>query len=464
MKAFAADLRDMARFAAPIVLVNVGVQAMGVVDIFMVGRLGGEAIAAVGLGNFYFFNVAAFGMGLLFALDPIIAQAVGAGDRPAVALGVQRGFVLATIVAIVVMIALTPGELVLSFLNQPDEVVTPTAEYTRRRLLGALPFMYFNVMRQTLQAMGRVRPIVVAVLLANVVNLVANWVLVFGKFGFPAYGVVGSGVATALSMWFMAAVLLFISWRYLRPTLTPWSSRVLDWVALRRISWIGIPIGTQWFFESFAFGITAVFMGWMGTASLAGHEIALNMAALTFMVPLGISGAAAAVVGRAIGRNDMVAARRDALLAISCGVGFMSASAAVFILFPNFLAGLYTKEAATLAVATSLIPLAGVFQIFDGTQAVTSGVLRATGDTRIPALLHILAFWGFGIPLGMWLGFRTELRESGLWWGLVVGLAVAAILQSLRAWFRLRKDITRVRIDDERAPTVATDSSLREAP
>jgi MATE family multidrug resistance protein len=447
MRAFAADLRDMARIAAPIVAVNVGIQAMGVVDTFMVGKLGGAAIAAVGLGNFYFFNVAIFGIGLLFALDPIIAQAVGAGDHDAVALGVQRGLVLAAIIAVIVSFALLPGEWVLSALEQPDDVIEPTAEYTRRRMWGALPFMVFNVLRQTLQAMGPVRHIVIAVVFANVVNVFANWVLIYGNLGFAAQGVVGSGIATAISMWVMTSSLLFLAWPLLRPAILPWQQRVFEMRAMRRIVGIGAPIGVQWFFESFAFGLTALFMGWMSTASLAGHEIALNMAALTFMVPLGISGAAAAVVGRAIGRGDMVAARRDAILAIACGVGFMTASATVFIAFPDFLAGLYTTETATFMVATSLIPLAGVFQIFDGTQAVTSGVLRATGDTRIPAMLHMVAFWGVGIPLGAYLGFKTPLRERGLWWGLVAGLAAAALLQSWRVKVRLAKDIARVRVD-----------------
>jgi MATE family multidrug resistance protein len=193
-------------------------------------------------------------------------------------------------------------------------------------------------------------------------------------------------------------------------------------------------------------------MGWMSTSSLAGHEIALNMAALTFMVPLGIGSAAAAVVGRAIGRGDMETARRDAAAAIACGIAFMSLSAAVFIAFPRILAGFYTTETATFMVAVGLIPLAGVFQIFDGAQAVTNGVLRATGDTRIPAILHMVAFWGVGMPLGLYLGFKTGLRERGLWWGLVAGLAAAAVLQTMRAYIRLRRDIARVRIDDERAP------------
>jgi multidrug resistance protein, MATE family len=450
MRSRRSDLRDMARIAAPIVLINVGIQAMGVVDTLMVGRLGGAAIAAVGLGNFYFFNVAVFGIGLLFALDPVVAQAVGAGDRAGVALGVQRGLVMATAIAVVVMLALIPGEAVLSALNQPDEVIGPTAQYTRRRLIGALPFMVFNVMRQTLQAMGPVRPIVIAVLIANVVNAFANWVFIYGNLGVAPQGVIGAGIATAVSTWTMALLLLVLAWPLLRPALLPWHRRVFDGYALGRMFVIGAPIGTQWFFESFAFGITAIFMGWMSTTSLAGHEIALNMAALTFMVPLGISGAAAAVVGRAIGRGDLPAARRDAVAAIACGVGFMTLSAAVFILFPEFLASLYSTEDATFAMAVALLPIAGVFQVFDGAQAVTGGVLRGTGDTRIPAILHLVAFWGVGIPLGMWLGFRTPLGERGLWWGLVAGLATAAMLQSWRVKVRLSRPITRVRVDRTR--------------
>ena len=454
LHALGPDLREMARIAAPIVLVSVGIQAMGVVDALMVGRLGGYAIASVALGNFYFFNVSIFGIGLLYAIDPVVAQGVGSGDRVAVARGVQRGVLLALASAVVIMLALLPGEWVLGALDQPADVVGPTAEYTRRRLLGAVPFLLFNVGRQTLQAMGPVRPIVFAVLAANVVNALANYALIYGHFGLPALGVVGAGWATAIANWTMSALLLWLAWPLLRDTLRPWHRESLAWAPLRRMVGIGAPIGTQWFFEAFAFGITTIFMGWMGTASLAGHEIALNMAALTFMVPLGFSGAAAAVVGRAIGRGDLPAARRDAAAAIVCAVLFMSGSATVFLLVPEYLASRYTADAATLAVAVSLIPIAGVFQVFDGTQAVTSGVLRGTGDTRIPAILHMVAFWGVGVPLGAALGFGTSLRERGLWWGLTAGLAAAAVLQTWRVVVRLRTDVIPVRLDEGAAGAV----------
>ncbi|MEP6764293.1 MAG: MATE family efflux transporter [Gemmatimonadaceae bacterium] len=441
------DVREMARLAGPIVLINVGIQLMGVTDALMVGRLGGAAIASVALGNFYFWNASVFGIGLLFALDPVISQAVGAKDHDGVARGVQRGIVLAFIVATVATLILMPGESVLGTLKQPGDVVPFTASYLRRRAIGLLPFFLFTVFRQTLQAMGPVRPILWAALIGNVVNIIANWFLIFGNMGAPKLGVAGSGYATALAMWAMMLTVLALGWNHLHVAVRPWRNDTLHWQPVRKLLTIGAPIGIQWFFESFAFGLTALFMGWLGTASLAGHEIALNMASLTYMVPLGFSGAAAAVVGRAVGRGDIAAAKRDAIAAIICGIGVMCLSAAVFVLAPEWLARRYTDEAATLRVAITLIPLAGAFQLFDGAQAVTSGVLRGIGDTRIPAMLHLLAFWGIGVPLGAALGFYTSLRERGFWWGLVAGLAAAAILQFWRVIVRFRGTITRLHTD-----------------
>ncbi|MBL0172515.1 MAG: MATE family efflux transporter [Gemmatimonadaceae bacterium] len=446
-RAWNTDLLDMARLAAPIVLINVGLQAMGVGDAMMVGRLGGAAIAAVALGNFYVFNVSVFGIGLLFALDPVVSQAIGAGAHDDAARGIQRGFLMALLISAIVTLALMPGEAVLRALGQPEDVVQQTGIYVRHRALGVLPFFLFNAARQALQALNTTRPVVVSVLLANVVNAFANWILITGHWGAPALGVGGSGFATAIATGAMAMLLWAFSRSTLEPYVRPWRAEAGAWKPLQRTLRIGVPIGVQFFFESFAFGLTALFMGWMSTASLAGHEIALNMAAMTFMVPLGISGAAAAVVGRAIGRGDIVAARRDAVAAIACGVGFMCLTAVVFLVAPEWLATRYTLDRPTVAVAAALIPLAGMFQVFDGLQAVTSGVLRGTGDTRIPAMLHMVAFWAVGVPLGAYLGFRTPLRERGLWIGLVAGLAAAAILQSWRVAVRLRGNIARVSVE-----------------
>ncbi len=437
----------MARFAAPIVVINVGQQLMGVVDMLMVGRLGGPALASVALGNFYFFNACIFGIGLLFALDPVVSQALGAGAHDDAARGIQRGLVMAVAIALLVTVVLWPSAAVLRALHQPTEIIDVTGVYVHNRALGVVPFLLFNSLRQSLQALRSTWPIVLAVVLANVVNVIANWLLIYGHGGFPTMGVAGSGFATALAMWSMVIMVWVFAAPVLRPYVRPWRREATAWAPLVRTLRIGVPIGTQFFFEVFAFGLTALLMGLMGTASLAAHEIALNMAAMTFMVPLGISGAAAVVVGHAVGRGDLQAARRDALAAIVCGTGFMTISAALFLAAPMWLATRYTNDAQTLAIAVLLIPLAGWFQVFDGLQAVTSGVLRGTGDTRIPAILHVVAFWGIGVPLGAFLGFETSLRERGLWIGLVAGLAAASVFQSLRVARRLNSPIARVRVD-----------------
>jgi len=441
------DLTDMARMAAPIVAINVGQQAMGVVDMLMVGPLGGAAIAAVALGNFFVFNVSIFGVGLLFALDPVVAQAIGAGDHEHAARAIQRGFVLAVFVAIVVSALLLPVESVLRWFGQPPEVVPITGNYVRMRALGVLPFFVYNSTRQSLQALGTVWPVVLAIVVANVINVGANWVLIHGHWGVPALGVSGSGLATAIATIALAFTLWLFAQKTMRPYVRPRRPEAFAWRPMLLTIRLGAPIGAQFFFESFAFGLTALLMGWMGTASLAGHEIALNMAALTFMVPLGMSGAAAAVVGRAIGRGDMSSARRDAIASVGCGVGFMCLTALVFVTAPRWLAERYTDDSATLAIAATLLPLAGAFQVFDGLQAVTGGVLRGTGDTQIPALLHMFAFWAIGVPLGAYLGFQTPLRERGLWIGLVAGLAVASVLLSWRVLTRLRGPIARVAVE-----------------
>jgi MATE family multidrug resistance protein len=213
------------------------------------------------------------------------------------------------------------------------------------------------------------------------------------------------------------------------------------------MAWLGAPVGAQWFFEGFSFGLVTIWAGWLGTATLAGHEVALNMASLTFMVPLGTAGAASALVGNAIGAGDLGRARRVATAAFAIGVGFMALSALAFLLLPVPLARVYTADTATLAIAVTLIPIAGAFQLFDGMQAVAGGVLRGTGDTRVPMLMHFLGFWGMGVPVSWWLGLHTPLGARGLWWGLVAGLVGAAFLQLVRVRRRLSGPVARVAID-----------------
>jgi MATE family multidrug resistance protein len=289
--------------------------------------------------------------------------------------------------------------------------------------------------------------VVIATAVANVLHVVLSYALMFGRLGAPALGVEGSAYAMAASRWSMFLVLLWAGWPELKSTLRPWRDRAWEWAPMRRMLGLGAPLAAQYFFEAFAFGLVTIWAGWLGMTTLAGHEIALNLASVTFMVPLGVSGAGAALVGNAVGRGDQDGVRREAAAVLVLGVGFMGASALAFVLAPAFFAGLYTNDATTLAVALSLLPIAGAFQLFDGLQVVCGAILRGTGETRTPMLMHFLGFWGAGVPTSWWLGLHAGWGARGLWWGLVAGLVFAGALQFSRVIVRLKGPIARLNID-----------------
>lgn len=437
----------MLRLSAPLVLVNVGLMLMGVVDTLMLGRVSGEDLAAGGLGNFAFWLVGTVGFGLLMAVDPVVSQAIGARDDVGLARGVQRGVLIALLVTLVASLVLLPAPELLGLLRQPPAIVVKGGLYVRWSIPGLLPFFLFLAFRSTWQALHLVRPILIGVVVGNVANLVLNWTFIFGHLGASPGGVVGSAISTSISRWIMVVAAVLAGWRSLRPLLVPWLPEAFAWAPLRRMLLLGLPMGLQFFAEFNAFGLVTIFMGWLGVAQLAGHEIALNLASLTFQVPMGAAAATGVMVGRAIGRGDMRAARRDAVAGLVIGVGFMVLAGVVMIAVPGVLSRLYTADAATLAVATALIPVAGLFQVFDGTQAVATGMLRGAGDTRIPMLIHLTGFWVVGIPLSAWLCFGAKMGATGLWWGFVGGLASVSGLHLWRVRIKLGRDVARLVID-----------------
>jgi MATE family multidrug resistance protein len=443
----ASELRALLALALPVITVQVGLMAMGVADTIMVGHVSAAALAAVALGNLYFFGAAIFGMGTLMALDPVVAQAVGAGDQAGVARGIQRGLVLAGLLVIPAALLLAPAPAVLAWLRQPDEVIPQAAAYARISIPGTLGFYAFVVLRQSLQAMGRVRPILITVVVANLVNVALNWMLIYGRLGFPALGARGAAWATVISRLVLALLLLRLGWPLLAPHLRPLRREALEPGPLRRLFVLGAPIGVQHQLEYGVFGLVGVLMGVLGADQMAGHQIALNLASVTFMVPLGLSAAAAVLVGHAVGREDPEGARRSASAAMACAVGFMGATAIAFVALPRTLAGLYTNVTPALLVAATLIPIAGVFQVFDGIQVTSIGVLRGLGDTRTPMVVNLLGFWFIGLPVSLWLGFGAGLGPQGLWWGLVIGLVLVAAVLLLRVRARLRGPLRRLHLE-----------------
>jgi MATE family multidrug resistance protein len=438
------ELRETAVLALPMVVVQVGIMAMGFVDTLMVGHVSGDVLAAVALGNIYFFNVSIFGTGTLMALDPLVSQAVGARDEASVAIATQRGAILALGISIVTILLLLPSASVLRAFHQPEMVVREASIYLTISALGVLPFFAFVLFRQTLQALGRVAPIVGTIVVSNLLNAALNWVFVYGHLGSPPMGARGSAIATAVARWAMALALLILARRELVPRLSPVIAGAGDRVALWSMLKLGMPIGAQQMLEAAAFGAIGLLMGVLGTRELAGHQVAITLAALTFMVPLGVGAAASVRVGRAVGAGDAVGARAAAHAAYVCGVGFMCLTALAFLFLPRQLAAMMTSDPAVIAIAAALIPVAGVFQVFDGGQAVGAGVLRGLGDTRVPLVSMLGGYWLLGLPVSAWLGFGTGMREVGLWSGFVVSLGVVALFLLLRIRVLLRRDLRRV--------------------
>lgn len=443
----ASEWRALTAIAMPVVVVQVGLMLMGVVDTLMVGRVSTQALGAVALGNLYVFNVLVIAMGALMALDPLVSQAVGARDAVGITRAVQRGLILSFVLALAVMLAMVPAVPFLEFFRQPAEIIPGAATFIHINAVGVIPFLVFVVLRQSLQAIGRLAPIVFTIVVANLINAALNWVLIFGHLGAPPMGVAGSALATVIGRWAMCLMLLAFAWNELRPHLAALDRASLAARPMWRMLALGLPIGVQQFLEVSAFAAVGLLMGTFGTVQVASHQIAINLAALTFMVPLGVGAAAAVRVGNAVGATDLPRARHAARIAYVVGAGFMCTTAALFLALPRQLATLYTSDAALIAIAASLIPIAGVFQIVDGLQAVGAGVLRGLGDTRVPLIAMLLGYWLIGVPVSVALGFKTGMGPQGLWWGFVAGLAAVALFLLIRVRQLFRRGVSRVRVE-----------------
>ncbi|MEO1367805.1 MAG: MATE family efflux transporter, partial [Acidobacteriota bacterium] len=414
------EIHAVVRLATPVVMVQVGMMAMGVVDTMMLGRVSEHALAAGALGHVLSFGLMVFGMGFLMALDPLISQAFGADDRVRLGRHLQRGLVVSIVLSTALSVLMWDLRWLMHGLGQDAAIIDDTAAYIRAAVPGVVAFLLFTVLRQTLQAMSETRQALVAILVANGVNVVANYALIFGHWGAPELGVVGSGLATSLSRWTMLLLIAWAGWpifgRYLRDV----RRAIFQPSTYAPLVRLGIPIGFQVSLEMWLFTAVALMMGNLGARELAAHQIALNLAALAFMVPLGIAGAAATRVGNAIGRGDAEGTRRSAAVCLGLGAGVMTFSAVIFAVFPTALARLYTSEMAVVTLAATLLPIAALFQVFDGLQVVGAGVLRGAADTRIPAIIAFVGYWLLGLPVAYVFGVHLGHGPRGLWWGLTL--------------------------------------------
>ena len=427
----------MFKLAVPVVAAELGWMTMGIVDTLMVGRLSPEAIGAVGIGTSVFMAIVILAMGILLGLDTLVSQAYGAGRLHECHRWLLHGVALAIGVTLPLTWVLWQVTDSLDAWGLDPGVLALTHPYLDALTWSVLPLLLYAAFRRYLQGMGVVRPVMIALVVANVVNLFLNWVLIYGKLGAPALGVSGSAWATVFARVVMAGFLLaVILYREhgSRPGLfeTPLT---IETAWMKRLLVLGLPAAMQITLEVGVFAAATALAGRLAPAQLAAHQIALNIIAFAFMVPLGVSSAGAVRVGHAVGRVDAPAAARAGWTALLFGVGFMSIAALSFVTIPGLLIGAFTGDERVLAAGMSLLRVAAVFQLFDGLQAVATGVLRGLGDTRTAMLWNFAGHWVIGLPLGYTLCFVTGLGVVGLWWGLSTGLIICGV-SLLYVWSR----------------------------
>ncbi|MCA9655503.1 MAG: MATE family efflux transporter [Myxococcales bacterium] len=432
------ELRALLRLGLPAAGTQLGTMMLGVVDTMMVGHLGTTALDAAALGSLWVWGTMIFGIGLVLGMDPIVTQAHGAGQHRRVALALQRGLVVAALATPLLSASWWLTGDGLELLGQQPGLATAADAYVGSQVFSLWPMLAFFALRQYLQGRGIVKPALGVVLLANLFNVAANWVLIFGNLGLPAMGLEGAGLATGLTRCFMLLCLAGWTWAaglhrgaWERPSVA-----ALELRGLAEIVRHGIPVGIQYGLETWAFQITTLLAGALGEAQLAAHVIALNLASLTFMLPMGISQGAATRVGNLVGAGRPVLAKRSATIALGLGAGSMVGGAVLFVVLRDQLPRLYTADAEVIGLAASILPIAAAFQIFDGTQAVGGGVLRGVGATRPAAVFNLVGYYVLALPLALLAARAGGLGLQGLWLGLSVGLA--AVASALVWWIRRR--------------------------
>jgi len=429
------EARKVTILCIPIVATQLGQISNGFIDVIMVGRLGPPELAGVALGNATYFLFALIGIGILLAVGPLVSQAYGAKKLDPIGRTVRQSIWLATLLSIPVLLIMWNARLPWSLMQQDATTISYAEGYLRSAMWGFIPFMWFNGLRNFVEAIGRPLPVTIIIVMGILLNIIANYGLMFGNFGLPALGLNGTGWATCVVHWFMfICIAVYVtskspyrSYGVLRNLRTP------DFGYFRELLRVGLPIGGSIGLEVTLFSATAFLIGTFGAIPIAAHQIAIQSAAIAYMVPLGIGLATSVRVGQNIGAKNPEIAAISGFTGIGLSFLFMTCTALLFVFAPKLIASVYLDigdpvNHDTAVQVISFLGIAAIFQIFDGVQATALGALRGLKDTRIPMILGFIAYWLIGMPTGLGLGFGIEMGPEGFWWGLVVGLFVASIM------------------------------------
>ncbi|MEO6579776.1 MAG: MATE family efflux transporter [Sphingomicrobium sp.] len=439
-----AEVRATMMLAWPLILANLTMQLIQATDVILMGWLGPRQLAASALGLNLTFAFTLLGMGMITAVSPMMATALG--RRSTAVRDVRRSFRqalwLAALLSLIFWPILWNAEPLIRGLGQEPGLARDAGIFLRGYMWTIFPFLLFQAMRHFLSALERPRWIMAISAVGIVANALTSYSLIFGRFGLPALGIFGGGLGSSIVWWLLAAGLAFViardrQFRRFHLFGRWWRA---DWPRFRTLVRVGLPIGLTMSFEGAVFGAAAYLMGLIDAESVAAHAVALQIAAITFMVPLGLGQAATVRVGLALGRADRDGVGRAGWTAFVLGVGFMALMAIAMWLAPRPMITLFLDDvpdnARVIALAVSFLLVAAFFQIVDGAQVVGAGMLRGLHDTRVPMIFAFIGYWGLGIGLGVWLAFTRRWAGVGIWTGLAAGLAFVAVLMLHRWWRR----------------------------
>ncbi|OQY13428.1 MAG: MATE family efflux transporter [Desulfobacteraceae bacterium 4572_19] len=444
MKTYSQEIKSTISLAVPLVIGQLGHMSMSVVDNLMVGNLGAVPLAAASVANSFFMLITIVGLGISMAITPLTAMYYGSQKFSECGVVLRQGLLVNMTVGIILCVVSILSAKLIGYFNQPKEIVQPAIIYMQTLGLSMLPIMLFQTYRQFAEGISIMRPAMIITIVANIVNIIVNWMFIYGNFGAPALGLTGAGVATFLSRMFMAVAMVYIvvcstKMKKYDPT---FRFKSFNLPMMKKLLRIGIPTGVQYFFEVSAFAGSVVIVGWFGTNALAAHQIALNLASVTYMVALGISSAATVRVANAAGNNNNIFGTRQAGFSAVILVAFvMGCFSVLFIALRHFLPTLYISEKEIINLAASLLVIVALFQVSDGVQTICLGALRGIADVKIPTLITFLAYWVIGLPVGYILGFKYQLGVTGIWIGLLIGLTASATMVMLRFNKRSKKAV-----------------------
>lgn len=428
------EARLTLKIGVPVIIAQLLQMSMNFVDTVMAGNLSAEDLAAVAVGGAVFFPFVMLAAGILMGITPIVAQLMGGRRLQEIGVNVRQGLWLSQMLALPLFFIIRNTGFVMELMQVTPSLIPVASGYMQALSWGVFPLCGYMALRYFNEGMSVTRPGMYVALAGLLVNIPANYILMYGHLGFPEMGATGCGYASSLVALVMFAGMFAFTWSH-----TPYSRftifkglRKPDWSYLREIFRVGLPIGISSSMEVTMFAIVSLLMGSLSAVAVAGHQVALNFSAMTFMVPFGLSTAITTRVGNAMGRGDLQEARRRGYTGILLSTLFMSLTALLMFSVPGLITSIYTQDPQVREVAIGLLYMAAIFQISDGLQVSGYGALRGLKDTRIPMYVNLVAYWLVGLPLGYWLGIVRGVGPQGLWIGLIAGLTVAAILHNIR--------------------------------